>query len=154
MGIRTLSGWSSAALLAACLAAGCGGSGDGDSGVPAWDVEVAVTSAANLGALQLRLTHLGASGAFLGTGDQVDCVPLVDALMASNFPGGRTVQIGLIDLRGFRTPASVVRCGFVTTEALAPDSFLVEVVDASGAEIDPRPLDPPPTVAVVSVTPR
>ena len=35
-------------------------------------------------------------------------------MMAQNWPGGRTAQVGLINIRGFRTPAAVVRCGFRT----------------------------------------
>lgn len=132
---------------------------DGDNpNLPAYDIEIGVTTPGRLGALQLSITHLGSSGGFVGRGDQLDCTPLVDAMMAQNWPGERTAQIGLINIQGFRTPASVLRCGFRSREALSPPSFLVEVVDASdvgtGANGDPAPLDPPPSASVVAITRR
>lgn len=156
--VRRLRNVSFAFVLAVLAATGCGDGGDGyddtvgdDPNAPTYDLVVGVTSTGNLGALQLKITHLGNSGAFVGRNDQVDCVPLVDAMMAQNWPGERTAQVGLINLQGFRTPAAVVRCGFRTREALDPDSFLVEVVDASDAGLDPKPVDPDPAVAVLSV---
>jgi hypothetical protein len=147
-----------AMVLAVLLGTGCGDGGtayddtDGDNlDVPTYDLVVGVTSAHNLGALQLKITHLGNSGGFVGRNDQNDCVSLVDGMMAQNWPGGRTALVGFINIRGFRTPAAVVRCGFRTREALSLDSFLVEVVDASDAGLDPNPMDPEPTVAVLSV---
>ncbi len=119
-----------------------------DSSLPAYTLEIAVnqSSAPRLGALQLEVTHLGDSGCFIGEGDQVDCVALVDAIVAANYPGERTAKIGMISLQGIPTPAAVVRCGFRTSEALSPASFRVDVVDASTPGGDP--VEPPPTVAI------
>ncbi len=138
---------------------GNGGVPSGDEGDPGYDdscpsswraytLEIAVnqSSAPRLGALQLEVTHLGRAGCFIGPGDTVDCVPLVDALVAANYPGERTAKIGLISLQGIPTPAAVMRCGFKTKEALSPASFLVQVMDASTPAGDP--VDPPPSVAV------
>jgi hypothetical protein len=132
---------------------------DGDNNsLPAYDLEVGVTTPGRLGALQLKITHLGSSGGFVGRNDQLDCTPTVDAMMAQNWPGERTAQIGLINIQGFSTPASVVRCGFRSREALSPNSFLVEVVDASdvgtGTDGDPKPLDPEPTAVILSINRR
>jgi hypothetical protein len=128
---------------------------DGDNpNTPTYDLVVGVTSPGNLGALQLKITHLGSSGGFVGRNDLNDCTSLVDAMMAQNWPGERTAQVGLINIQGFRTPAAVVRCGFRSREALSPSSFLVEVVDASDAGIDPRPMDPEPTAVILSINRR
>lgn len=129
---------------------------DGDNpNAPAYDVVVGVTSPGNLGALQLKITHLGNSGGFVGRDGEVDCSPLVEAMMAQNWPGERTAQVGLINIQGFRTPAPVVNCGFRSREALSPGSFLVEVVDASDAgSADPKPLDPEPTAVILSINRR
>lgn len=128
---------------------------DGDNpNAPTYDLVVGVTSTGNLGALQLKITHLGSSGGFVGRNDQNDCTALVDAMMAQNWPGERTAQVGLINIQGFRTPAAVVRCGFRSREALSPNSFLVEVVDASDAGIDPKPMDPEPTAVIRSINRR
>ena len=128
---------------------------DGDNpNLPAYDLEVYVNSPGRLGALQLKITHLGSSGGFIGRNDQTECVALVDAMMAANYSGERLAQVGLINIQGFRTPASVVRCGFRSRESLSANSFLVEVVDASDAGNDPKPVDPTPTAAILSIIPR
>lgn len=137
------------ACAVAALAAGCG-DGDGSSGRE-YRVEFRVTSSGRFGALQLEVEHLGSSGAFVGRGDKVDCVPLADAIVASNAMGERTLKLGMISLNGVPTPADVARCGFVTSEELTDESFDVEVLDASTTGGDP--IDPPPAVAV-SVSPR
>ena len=143
---------------------GLGGVPSGDDSDPGYDdscpsswraytlqIDVSQSVAARLGALQLDITHLGQAGCFIGPGDTVDCVPLVDALVAANYPGERTAKIGLISLSGIPAPSSVMRCGFRTREALSPASFLVQVADASTPSGDP--VDPPPSVTV-TVTPR
>jgi hypothetical protein len=128
---------------------------DGDNpNMPAYDLEVAVVSEGRLGALQLKITHLGGRGGFIGRGGQVDCVSLVEAMMAANYSGERLAQLGLVSIQGFRTPASVVRCGFRSGEPLSPASFLVEVVDASDTGTETAPLDPMPTAAILSITRR
>jgi hypothetical protein len=146
-----------AALALTLVVAGCGngdGSGydDGPSDVPAYTVEFAVQTAATIGALQLEITHLGRSGGFIGRGDKVDCVSLVEAIVASNYLGERTTKVGLISLQGIRTPSAIMRCGFRTEEELTPASFLVDVTDASDTES--KPLDPFPTVVVSSIMRR
>jgi hypothetical protein len=135
------------------VAAGCGD----DDGHPAtaYTLEFAINALptpGRLGALQLEITHLGNSGGFIGRGDTVDCVALVDALVASNYPGERIAKIGLISLQGIPAPAAILRCGFETREALEPSSFLVQVTDASLT--DGSAIDPPPTVVLSSVTRR
>lgn len=140
---------------------GCGNDADDryddlpsdDEAAPAYSLEVAVTdSSSPLGALQFEITHLGNSGGFIGRDDQVECMPLVEAIVAANSIGGRTAKIGMISLQGIRTPALILRCGFRTREVLGPASFLVEVTDAS--DTNSAALDPPPTVAIESVTRR
>ncbi|MFN2377425.1 MAG: hypothetical protein ABR538_12875 [Candidatus Binatia bacterium] len=141
-------------LLLAVLAGvpGCGDDGPGGAGTD-YDVEVWVTGEAErFGALQFTITHLGASGEFLGRGDKVDCTPLVEAISAANNMGERTVTVGFISVAGVRIPAPILRCGFRTTEALEPSSFETRVTDAS--DTSSRPLDPLPTVSISSVTER
>src|SRR5207244_2630471 len=113
-----------------------------------------VSSVSQFGALQFDITHLGRNGAFIGKGDRIDCVPLVDALAAANYVGERVAKVGLISIPGVRTPASVVTCGFRTTESIGPNSFQIDVSDASAAGENSDPLDPPPTVVIASVTRR
>jgi len=155
----TRAGKASAALLGVVLAvvAGCGSDDwevntDPDGEVRDYSVEFFVETASRFGALQLEITHHGDSGGFIGRGDKVDCVPLVEAIMAANYFGERVAKVGLISLEGIRTPAAILRCGFRTDEDLAADDFLVEVTDASDPES--RPLDPVPSVVVSSVTAR
>jgi len=140
-----------AAMLAVCAAlAGCG-EGDGPSGT-GYTLEFAVTTPGRIGALQIEVTHLGDSGEFIGRLDQADCVPLVDAIVAANAAGERTLKVGLISLQGILAPSAIMRCGFRTGEELGPQSFLVEVTDASQTNGDP--IDPPPTVVISSVVSR
>jgi len=138
-----------AAALVCVLAAACG---DG-SGTFDYDLELDVTGPpARIGALQLEVTHLGDSGGFIGRGDKVDCVALVDAIAASNNPGERVLKVGLISLSGIATPAPILRCGFRTSESLTPASFQVDVTDASLT--NGEQIDPPPTVVVGSIVRR
>jgi hypothetical protein len=81
----------------------------------------------------------------------VECAPLVEALIASNYPGERTAKIGLISLQGMH-PGKVVRCAFRTAEPLSPASFSVTVDDASEPNGDP--VDPPPNVTIGSIQRR
>lgn len=128
---------------------------DGDNpNMPTYDLVVGVTSGGLLGALQLKITHLGSSGGFVGRDGEVDCSAMVDAMMASNWPGERTAQVGLINIQGFRTPAAVVRCGFRSRESLSPESFVVEVADAADTGNDTKPVEPEPTAAVLSINRR
>lgn len=123
-----------------------------DESAPAYDLTIGVRSGGRFGALQLEINHLGGSGGFIGRGDQVDCVSMVEAIAAANYVGERTAKIGLISLAGINTPANVVRCGFRTREPLSPNSFNVVVVDA--ADTESQPLEPQPTVAVTGVMRR
>jgi hypothetical protein len=120
-----------------------------DARVPAYTIEfqVAQSSVPRIGALQLEVTHLGSSGGFVGRGQDIDCVALVDGLVASNYLGERTAKIGIINLQGIPVPAPVMRCGFRTREPLSPASFMVQVVDASTPGGDN--VDPPPNVGLV-----
>ncbi|MFN2427587.1 MAG: hypothetical protein ABR587_14190, partial [Candidatus Binatia bacterium] len=102
--------------------------------------------------LQLAITHLGRSGGFIGRQDAVDCVSLVEAIVASNYVGERLTKVGLISLQGIRTPAAIMRCGFRTREPLSPGSFNIDVVDASDTESNP--LEPTPTVVISTITRR
>src|SRR6185436_9539734 len=99
-----------AAAVVCLLTTGCGsGDGDGSPTVydntcdplpPAYNVEIQVTSGGRIGALQLDITHLGRSGCFIGRGADVECEPLVDALIAANYRLDRTTSVGLISLPG------------------------------------------------------
>jgi hypothetical protein len=123
-----------------------------DESVPAYSLDFAVQEPGVFGALQLDINHLGNSGGFIGREDKVDCVPLVEAIVASNYLGERLTKIGLISLQGIRTPAAIMRCGFRTRENLSAGSFLIEVTDASDTKSDQ--IDPPPTVYIKTITPR
>ncbi len=123
-----------------------------DETAPAYDLTIGVRTGGQFGALQLEINHLGGAGGFIGRGDQVDCVSLVEAIAAANYAGERTAKIGLISLAGINTPGNVVRCGFRTREPLSPNSFNVKVVDA--ADVESQPLDPMPTVAITGVIRR
>jgi hypothetical protein len=125
-----------------------------DEAAPAYTVEFAVLGEGSFGALQFDVTHLGRSGGFIGPGDKIDCAPLVEALTAANYVGERLARIGLISLTGIRMGGSIVRCGFRTREPISPNSFQVDVTDASSAGEGSEPLDPQPTVVVASVTRR
>jgi hypothetical protein len=123
-----------------------------DDTVPSYSVDFLVQTAGTFGALQLNINHLGDSGGFIGRGDKVDCVPLVPAIVASNYLGERLTKIGLISLDGFSTPAKVMRCGFRTRESLSLGSFLIEVEDA--ADKKSKQIEPAPRVVVSAITPR
>ncbi len=128
-------------------------SNPGGQGCPRdFSVDFYIQSAGRFGALQLDVTHLGDSGGFLGRGDEVECAPLVDAIVASNYLGEREVKIGLISLHGIPTPAAIMRCGFRTAEDLVPSDFLIEVTDAS--DTDSMQIDPPPVVIDSTISER
>lgn len=124
----------------------------GDSTAPQYDIVVSVSSATALGALQLEIVHLGNAGSWVGRGAGVDCVSMVDAILAANFVGGRGVKVGLISLQGIPTPGPVVRCGFRTRESLHPASFQIRLVDA--ADTDSEPVDPLPDLVISSIVQR
>jgi hypothetical protein len=123
-----------------------------DEAAPAYSLDFYVDTPGTFGALQLDVNHLGNGGGFIGRGDKVDCVPLVEAIVASNYLGERETKIGLISLQGIHTPAAIMRCGFRTRESLSPGSFLVEVTDAS--DVESKPIEPRPTVYIRSIVPR
>lgn len=144
-------------FVACAATTGCGSDGSDyeagpDEAASTYTVEFYVESVSRFGALQLEITHLGNSGGFIGRGDRVDCVVLVEAIVAANFVGERVAKVGLISLRGVPTPSPILRCGFRTDEELVPADFLVEVTDAS--DTDSKPLDPAPTVVVSSISKR
>ena len=149
-----------ASLLPACggdvdFCSNPGGQGcpdDDDEAAPAYSLDFAVPTAGRFGALQLDITHLGDSGGFIGRDDKVDCVSLIEAIVASNYLGELVIKIGLISLQGIRTPAAIMRCGFRTREELSPESFRIEVTDAS--DTNSEQVDPPPTVVISTITPR
>ena len=119
---------------------------------PAFSLDIAVQGNERFGALQLEITHLGNNGGFIGRGDQIDCVPLVEAIVAGNYVGERVARLGMISLQGIPSPSLILRCGFRTRESISPASFLIEVTDAS--DVDSKPLEPFPTVAIVGIYPR
>jgi hypothetical protein len=123
-----------------------------DEAAPAYSLDFFVDTPGRFGALQLEVNHLGNGGGFIGRGDKVDCVPLVEAIVASNYLGERETKIGLISLQGINTPAAVMRCGFRTRESLSSGSFLVEVTDASDTKS--VAIEPKPTVYIKSIVPR
>lgn len=141
-------------LVAAVAIAGCGNDGSSNAGADVRDysVEFSIQSASRLGALQLEITHLGSSGSFIGRGDKLDCVALVDAILAASYVGENVAKIGLISLHGVVTPSAIMRCGFRTREELGAADFSVEVTDASDTES--LPVDPVPTAVVSTVTER
>jgi hypothetical protein len=104
-----------------------------------------------IGALQFEVTYLGNNGGFIGSGDQIDCVVLVDAIVAGNDPRQDVARIGMISLQGFHAPSPIIRCGFRTADDLAPESFRIEVLDAS--DTNSESLDPPPVVVLSSMAP-
>jgi hypothetical protein len=142
----------------AAAVAGCGNGDDWhvdtnpDGEVRAYNLDFAVQSAGTFGALQLEVSHLGQSGGFIGNGDTVACTALVEAFVASNFAGERVLKVALISLEGIRTPSTILRCGFRTSEELTPADFAVDVRDASDTES--KPLDPVPTVIISSISRR
>lgn len=123
-----------------------------DESVAAYTLEFSVLGSQSYGALQLEVNHLGRSGGFIGRGDAVDCVSLVEALVASNYLGERVVKIGLISLQGIPASGPIMRCGFRTRESLSPASFRILVADAS--DTDSVQIDPPPTVVISTISPR
>ena len=151
---RTASAASIGFLLALLASAsGCGDGQGGDDGpAVSYSIDLSVDGDEPFGALGLDITHLGNNGGFLGRGDKIDCVPLVDAIVAGNYVGERTAKLGLISLRGIPLPSLILRCGFRTSEPLSPASFLIEVTDA--ANINSEPLDPPPNVAITAIIAR
>lgn len=137
------------ALLGSTALPGCG---DGSDYVPTYDVEISGLGAFRLGALQLEIEYLGDRGGFLGRGDNIECVPLVQALVAANHVTEHVAKVGMISLEGIVLPAPLMRCGFRTREELTPDSFSVLVTDAS--DTDSLELDPYPAVVVSTVALR
>lgn len=118
-----------------------------DPSVPEYTLEFAVTSSSGrIGALQLEVTHLGSSGGFIGRGDTIDCVALVEGLVAANYLGERTAKMGIVNIQGILSPAPIMRCGFRTRESANAPSFQIQVVDASSPGGDP--IDPPPSVVL------
>lgn len=148
------------AALALLMLASCGGDVEFcscpgcDTDPHDFTVEFAVTSQDRIGALQFDVAFHGGSGRFLGSGDQVDCTPLVDALVAANHDDECRAKIGLVSLDGIRTPASIMRCGFRAAEAPSPSDFRIDVTDASEASASSEPIEPLPTIVVTSVIAR
>lgn len=141
------------ALVVVAASAGCGSDGSSGGGdVRDYSLDFFAQGAGRFGALQVEINHLGNSGGFLGRNDRVDCVPLVEAIVAANFVGERVAKVGFISLQGVPMPSPILRCGFRTDEELVPADFLIEVTDAS--DTDSKPLDPAPTVVVSSITER
>ncbi|HYB97933.1 MAG TPA: hypothetical protein VEC57_02255 [Candidatus Limnocylindrales bacterium] len=141
-------------------AGGCGdGSGgsfddsDGDDqGAPAYEVTASVVDAVGLvGALQFEIRYLGESGGWAGRGASVICEALTAGLAATNYPGARSVKVGLVSLDGIPTPSAVVRCVFRSRDVLDEDSFEVEVADAS--DVETMPLEEFPAMEVTLVDP-
>jgi hypothetical protein len=121
--------------------------------VPAYTLTFEVQGqGGRFGALQFEVNHLGRSGGFIGREDTIDCVPLVDAIVAGNFVGERLAKFGLISLQGVPFNMLILNCGFRTREPLSSNSFAIEVTDAS--DTNSNPIDPPPTVVLRTVARR
>jgi hypothetical protein len=141
LAVRTVAFVCAAVALASC--------GDGDSytdtpeddTTPVYSIDFHAESAGNYGALQFDIRHLANSGGFVGRADKVDCVPLVDAIVASNYLGERMVKIGMISLQGIQTPADLMHCRFRTREELDASDFEIEVTDAS--DTSSQQVEPP-----------
>jgi hypothetical protein len=142
-------------FLASSLAS-CGEGNDHDASpdesAPEFVVDFRVSTPGRFGALQLDIQHLGSSGEWVGRADKVDCVPLVEAIVASNYIGEDLLKVGMISLHGITTPAPIMRCIFRTRDDIGPSDFEIEVTDASGT--DSTPIEPPPTVVVGFIGPR
>jgi hypothetical protein len=119
--------------------------------VPEYTIELYAETPGNYGALQFDIRHLGDSGGFVGRNDKVDCVPLVEAIVASNYLGERETKVGMISVEGIVTPAALLRCGFRTSEELTPADFEIEVTDSS--DTNSMQVEPP-VVKVKSIIPR
>jgi cysteine-rich repeat protein len=103
-----------------------------------------------LGAIELSVDPRFATGSFAGDGEDVTCESLLSAEALSSFFRAQSgiLSVGLVDLGGFTGPKSLARCAFDGAPAdLAPDDFLVEVIDA--ADPDNGPVVPMPTVVVI-----
>jgi len=138
-----------AVLLLGSLTANCGDGGNNNFET-SYTVDIAVTTSARLGALQIEVDYFGTDGAFSGSGDQIDCVSLVRATVAANAVSERVARIGMISLAGINTPAAILRCAFHSTGEVSRSSFDITVLDAArpnGTEVDPLP-----TVVVTGVS--
>jgi len=111
------------------------------------------TSSGQLAALQFDARYRRDGGGWLGAGGRVVCTTAVPIALATfNDRGGAWLSAALVDLEGFPTPADVATCIFKTRVPLLPEDFAVEVIDASGPDVD-LPLDPFPAMAVTSIEP-
>ncbi len=112
--------------------------------------DVAETERA-VGALQFEVTTRDASGDWIGGKADVDCSWIVEGTLAAcNDKGRGVLACAVVDSTGFDGPASLIECGFETSDSVTADSFLVQVGDASGLDLNPVNV----TVFVSSVTER
>ena len=88
-----------------------------------------------VGALQLDIDYNGASGRFVGAGDDVRCEALVTGALSSfnNVESAGTLRAAFVAVNGFTGPMRFLVCEF-EGEASAED-FLVEVQDASAPDL-------------------
>jgi len=134
-------------LLVTVITPGCG-----DDSASDYDLEIAIGSSGLVSALQFDLTYTGDSGRFLGRGGAIDCIALVNSIIAANYRGQSEAAIGMISLQGVPTPAPIVSCGFRTADDPSAASFQINVTDSSGP--DGEPIDPAPVVSITSISLR
>lgn len=139
-------GAAAAALLAATLAVGCGGGTDSTD----YDVTVSVLTSTDLHSIHLNLQSFFNDGDFIGHGEDVDCVPLVNAVMTTRHYGDGSIDIWLEATTSFAVPAAVVRCGLRTAETMRDTSLNVDVIDATDFTFSPTDA----TATISSVVPR
>jgi len=119
-----------------------------------YDVTFAVTGDGRIGALQFVVDYTGASGEFVGSGQDVACTANVDALAVYNDKDSvRTLKAGLVAVDGFAAPSDVVTCRFEAPDgAPTASDFSVTVEDAAvpeGVKITPLPLVVVSSIAAV-----
>jgi|GEM_PF-5120548 len=131
------------------VSGGTVGEPDPSTSTPTREYQITVSvlsSSGDLGALQIDLNFVGASGAFLGRGASVDCTSLTPGALVAFNRINQVVKAGFITMNGIATPAPIFTCKLRSRENVTTQSFRVQVVDASAT--DGKALDPPPFVGV------
>ena len=123
---------------------------DTDRTAHTYAVTVGVTTeSGNLGALQFDVRYTGSSGGWLGAGGSAVCTADIQVALATfNDRGGSWLSAAMVDLTGFDTPGPVATCTFKSRETVNPGNFSVQVIDASGADVNAPKPDPFPQMSV------
>lgn len=131
------------------------GSNGLDCGPGRYDVVFAVASANTVGSLQLSIEYAGASGEFVGSGENVDCHLIGKA--TSGFTAFNDIEARSTIYGGFVSVAGVgsgefVSCSFDADYAVpSGDDFYVSVLDATTPRVEP--ISPLPVMTVASIMP-